>query len=452
MEITPKQIDDLNIHLTVKLGKEDYQDVYEQALKKYRKQVNMPGFRKGNVPMSLVQRQYGKSILAEEVNRILNDGLYNHIQSNKLSILGNPLPIETDTPEGDWDNPDTFEFQYEIGLAPDIDLDKVTQNPPVRFVVKADDKMLDEHVDDLSRRHGKLEVREISEEQDLVIAKLSQLDADGNILEGGIESETTFPIDIIEDADFKKKLIGLKVGDEFSADPMSFSEDHDTVANRLGITHEQFHHIKGEFRVHVKEVKRMIPHEVNQSLFDKVFGLNEVTDIDSFRAKLAEQLEKMFERDSEFLFKRQFSEGILDNLDTPLPDAFLKRWIQMTNDKPITEEQIEQEYSGYSRHLRWQLIEGIVMRENEIRITEDDIQQQAKGMIGAQYAQYGIPLEGEILDNLAKNSLADRKERQRVIDILQENRVIEALTSKVNPAEQQISYDEFLTIARENKM
>lgn len=452
MEITPKQIDDLNIHLTVKLGKDDYQDAYEQALKRYRKQVNMPGFRKGNVPMSLVQRQYGKSILAEEINRVLNDGLYNHIQDSKLSILGNPLPIETDAPEGDWDNPDTFEFQYEIGLAPKIDLNEITKNPPVRFKVKADDKMLNEHIDDLARRHGKLEIREVSEEHDLVIAKLAEVDGNGELIEGGIESETTFPIDNMENPEFKASLIGLKVGDEFIVSHESFSEDHDTVASRLGISHEQVHHLTNEFRLHVKEIKRLVPHEVNQSLFDKVFGVDEVTDIDGFRSKLASQLENMFQRDSEFLFKRQFSEGILDKLDTPLPDAFLKRWIQMTNDKPITSEQIEQEYSGYSRHLRWQLIEGMVIRENNIRITEEEIHEQTKGMIGAQYAQYGIPLEGEILDNIAKNSLSDRKERQRVIDILQENKVIEALTASVNPAEQEISFDDFLVIARENKM
>ncbi len=451
MEIKRTDVDNLIAKLSITLSKEDYFENYENSLKKYRKQVNMPGFRPGKVPMSLVKKQFGKSILAEELNKVINDGMYEHIMKNKLNILGNPIPAESNTAEGDWDNPDTFSFEYEIGLAPTLEVDKATKKAPVKYKVKVDKKMIDKHVEELAKRHGSVADAEKSEESDLLLGTFIQLNADGEILEGGIMNDGTLHLETVEDKKTKKALTGISKGDEVTVDPDKIAKNHDELGRMLGITHEQVHHLEGNFKFRINEIKRLTAHEVNQELFDKVFGKDEVKDQKTFEDRLKTELEKMFDRDAMNLFKRQFSESILDNLDAPLPDEFLKRWIKLSNEKPISDEQLDAEYPGYSRHLRWQLVEGKVMEDNKLQITEEEVRSQAKGMIGAQYAQYGMPLDEEMLDNFANNVLADQKERQRIIEVLQENKVLDALTEQVKLKEKEVSYDDFLELAGAGK-
>lgn len=447
MDIKRTKIDDLTAKLSLTLSKDDYFDKYETSLKNYRKQVNLPGFRPGKVPMSLVKRQFGKSILAEELNKVINDGMYEHIMKEKLNILGNPIPAENDDPQGDWDNPDTFTFEYEIGLAPTLEVEKAMKKAPVKYKVKVDKKMIDKHVEELAKRHGSVDDVDKSEDNDLLLGTFIELTKDGEIKEGGFMNDGTLHLETVEDKKTKKTLTGLVKEAEVELNPDKIAKNHDELGKTLGITHDQVHHLEGNVKFRVNEIKRLTAHEVNQELYDKVFGKDEVKDEKEFEEKLTGELDKMFDRDATNLFKRQFSESILDNLDAPLPDEFLKRWIQLSNEKPISEEQLNEEYPGYSRHLRWQLVEGKVMEEHKLEITEEEVRSQAKGMIGAQYAQYGMPLDEEMLENFANNVLADKKERQRIIEVLQENKVLDTLTAQVKLKEKEVSYDDFLEIA-----
>ncbi|MDG1260301.1 MAG: trigger factor [Flavobacteriales bacterium] len=447
MDIKRTKIDDLTAKLSLTLSKEDYFDKYETSLKNYKKQVNLPGFRPGKVPMSLVKRQFGKSILAEELNKVINDGMYEHIMKEKLNILGNPIPAENDDVQGDWDNPDTFTFEYEIGLAPTLEVEKAMKKAPVKYKVKVDKKMIDKHVEELAKRHGSVDDVEKSEDNDLLLGTFIELTKDGEIKEGGFMNDGTLHLETVEDKKTKKALTGLVKEAELNLNPDKIAKSHDELGKMLGITHDQVHNMEGDVKFRVNEIKRLTAHEVNQELYDKVFGKDEVKDEKEFEEKLTGELDKMFDRDATNLFKRQFSESILDNLDAPLPDEFLKRWIQLSNEKPISEEQLNEEYPGYSRHLRWQLVEGKVMEEHKLEITEDEVRSQAKGMIGAQYAQYGMPLDEEMLENFANNVLADKKERQRIIEVLQENKVLDTLTAQVKLKEKEVSYDDFLEIA-----
>lgn len=444
MEITRNQIDDLNLKLSIKLEKEDYFDKYENALKRYRKQVNMPGFRPGKVPMSLIKKQYGPSILAEELNSVLNDKLYEHIVSEKLEVLGNPIPVEGDDPQGDWSNPSDFTFEYEMGLAPELNIEKALKKAPVRYKVKIDKKLLDKQVDDLTKRHGEVSDAEVSEENDLLLGTFIQLDDKGEILEGGIMNDGSVSLEFIEDKKTKKALTGVKKDDEIEVDPHKVSRDHDDLGRLLGITHEQVHDLKGNFKLRINEVKRLTPAELNQELFDKVFGEGTVSNEEEFRNKLSEELEKMFDRDADNAYKRSLSKHILDNLDAPLPDEFLKRWIRLSNEKPITPEQVEEEYADYSNYLRWQLVEGKIARDNKLQVETEEIREQAKAMLSTQYAQYGMPLDENLLNTFADNMLQDQKEAKRIHDVLLENKVLDTIMADMKIKDKEVSYDDFL--------
>lgn len=450
MEIQKEQIDDLQVRLSITLEKDDYYPQYEASLKQYRKQVNMPGFRPGNVPLGLIKKQYGPAILSEELNKVLNDKLYEHIIKEKLNILGNPLPSESDQVEGDFKNPDTFVFQYDLGLAPEIDLEKATKKPPVHYKVKVDKKLIDQHIDDLRRRNGEVEDVEESAENDLLVGTFTELEKDGSPKEEGITNESSIALEFLEDKKLKKKLVGLKKEDEVTLDPMKLSKDHDEVASKLGVTHDQVHDLKSEFSFKVTDIKRINKLEIGEDLFKKVYGEDtEIADEEAFRQKVTEQLEEHFATDTRNVYKRKVSDHILEQLDAPLPDEFLKRWLASSNGQEVDQEQLEKEYPDYAKYLRWQLVQGKVMREKEIQIGEEEVRQQAKAMLASQYAQYGYPLNDELLEQFAANMLSDRKEQQRVHDMIAENKVLDAIIDDLKFKEKEVSFDDFKKWAEE---
>lgn len=451
MQINRDQIGDLEVRLTITLEKDDYMPKYESSLKRYRKQVNMPGFRPGHVPLGLIKKQYGPSILAEELNQAVNDKLYRYIIDEKLNVLGNPIPADGDEVQGDFRNPDTFTFQYDLGLAPEIDLEKALKKAPTMQKAKVDKKLLEKNIEDLQRRHGDIQDVESAEENDLLVGTFAELDETGNVKEDGISNESTIGLEFLDDKKLRKALTGSKVGDAVEIDPHKLSKDHDEVADKLGITHEQVHDLKSNFKFTVKEVKRIDKAEINEDLFKKVFGEEtEVKTEEEFRAKLTEELENMFDRDAKNIYKRKLSNHIIDKLEAPLPDAFLKRWIQMSNENPITDEQVEQEYPDYAKYLRWQLVEGKIMREHQLQVTEEEVREQAKAMLSSQYAQYGMPIDGELLDKFADNYLSDQKERQRVSDVLKENKVLDQIIDDLDPKVKEVSFDDFKKWADED--
>ena len=232
MEISQQNIDDLNAVLTLKLSKEDYFDKYESALKKYRKQVNMPGFRAGHVPLGLVKKQYGKSILAEQINNVINESLNKHIVDNKLKILGNPLPKESEIVEGDWNNPDAFTFEYEIGLSPEVEI-VLPKKAMEMAVVKVDDKLIDQQVEDMARRFGKMSTPDSSGDKDMIMATVVQLDEKDEILEGGFMKDVTVSLEFLEDKKTIKALSGLKSGMSVVLDPHNISRGHDDLGRTI---------------------------------------------------------------------------------------------------------------------------------------------------------------------------------------------------------------------------
>ena len=449
MNVAQTSLDDLRIELAVTLSPEDYTPRVDRSLKRHQKNAQMPGFRKGKVPMQLIKRQYGQSVLAEELNQMLSEQLQTHIQEHKLNVLGNPIPSEDKEDSGDWNNPDTFTFHYELGLAPTLDLNFGKKAKFIRHKVKVDKTAIDNQVKDLQRRHGKMTDPDKSEENDMLVGTFAQLDAEGAILEGGINSDSTVSVEFVKDKKTKKALIGLEPGSEVTVDPHKVSQGHDDLGRMLGISHDQVHELTSDFKFTVKEVKRLEPHEVNQALFDKVYGEGVVTDNKAFRERVSQDLDGHFDRDAEWVFRRRFVVDLIDHIKMDLPDSFLKRWIMLTNENPLTPEQVEEEYPGYAESLRWQILQQTVAEAIDLKVTAEELEGEAKRMVGAQYAQYGMPMDEETLTNVAKNVLNDEKERRRIADVLVERKVVDDLKTRVTISEKEVSFDAFGKLAAE---
>lgn len=443
MEITRDNIDALNAKLTVKVVEGDYKPAVDAALKDYRKNMTLPGFRPGNVPMTVVKKRVGKAVLAEEINKLLSESLHNYITENKLEVLGQPMPVESDVEEGDWDNPTEFTFNYEMGLAPEIEvkLDKVKET---YYSIKVDDKMVDEEVKNLARRFGSLSEPEKSEDSDMLMGTFIQLTPEGEILEGGIMNDGTVSIEFVEDKKTKKALVGLEKGAEVDLDAAKVSRDQEDLSRMLGISAEEVAALpKGDFRFRVNEIRRLAPSEINQELFDKAFGEGNVEDEAGFRARIAENIENALKRDQDWYFKNQLSENLIEHFNPELPDAFLKRWIKATNEKPLTDEQLDTEYPGYAKSVKWQLIEERIARANDVKVEYPEMLDHVKANLAGQYAQYGLPLDEETLEKYAANALSNKEEVQRIFELIREEKVIASAKELIKLKEKSVSIDEF---------
>lgn len=446
MDIQQQNIDKLQAVLKIKLSKEDYSASYDQALKNYRKQVKMPGFRPGHVPMGMVKKMYGKSILADELNKLINEAIHQHITDKKLNVLGNPLPKENGQTEGNWEQPGDFEFEYELGLAPEFEISLSKKQKFTLNKVKIDDKMIDEQVMDMAKRFGSMSQPTESEATDMLMGTFVQLDGNDEILAGGVMHDGTISIEFVEDKKTQKSLIGVHIGDHLILDPHKISKGHDDMGRMLGITHEEVHHWTGNVRFTINEMRRLAAAPVDQALFDKVFGKDNITDEKAFRARVAEDLSKMFEKDSERLLKKEISDKLVADTKITLPDAFLKRWIRAANEKPVTPEQIEADYPNYAKGLQWQLIENKLIKDHNVKVEPKEVIDHAKSLIAAQYAQYGLPLDDAQLESFARNSMSNQEEAQRMYENLYQERVLDVCKELVEVKEKSVSYDDFVKL------
>lgn len=448
MDIKQKNIDDLNAVLTVKISKKDYNENYENSLKKYRKQVQLPGFRQGHVPTSVVKKKYGPSILAEEIDKLINESLYKHITENNLNVLGNPMPKVEEGAENDWYNPGDFEFSYEIGLAPEFDVKLGGKEKYDYYKVKVDNDLINQQVEDFAKRYGKLVPADKSEDKDMIMAQFTELDEKDNPKEGGFVHSSTIAIDFVEDAKAKKQLIGLKAGDTLVVDPKKISRGDADMGAMLGLSKEAAAAYSNKVSVLVTEVKRLMPAELNQELFDKIYGPGVVSSEEEFKAKIQSELETVFSQDVDKVFKRDFADKILGKLNLALPDEFLKRWILESNKETITHEQLESEYQQYADSLRWQLVENKIIKDNELQVGNEEVVDYTKDVLGSQYAQYGMMIpEDDELTKTAMSVLSNQEEAKKIYDMLYDQKVLNFLKENVKLKEIEVNYDDFVKVA-----
>ena len=442
MNIEQLNTDSLVGELKVTLDPIDYNETYETALKTYRKRVELPGFRKGAVPASLVKQRYGKSILVDEINRMLQEAIGNYVAENKLELLGSPIPIDG-TDVGDWDNPSTFNFMYEIAYAPTFDLNLNKSKTFTKLEVDINEELISRQMKEYARRHGQLSKPELTESEDMIMAEIAELNEDGSVKEGGVSNKTSIFLEYIKDEATKALFVGKNIGEIAVVDPFLLNADHEDLSRMLGVTHHDLHHIDSKFQITISEIMRMQPAELNEELFDKLFTPGTVTSEEEMKARVTADLAAMFEKDSEWMFKRDFAKDIVGMVSIELPDEFLKRFILMTNEKPIEMAQLEMEYPGYANGLKWQLIENKIIKENEIKVSVDDAMDYVKASLVDRFKSYGMPVDEERLDQLAKQTLAKQDEAKNVYDMLYEDGVMKVVQANCSLKIERLSYEDF---------
>lgn len=450
MNITQEKKDDLSAVLKIELDKADYMPAYEKALKNYRKNLNLPGFRQGHVPMGIVNKRFGKSLLADEINNVINTTLSEYIQEQKLDILGNPMPSEKTEDVGDWDNPDKFQFYYDLALAPEFDIKLDSKSKFEFHRVEVTDEMVEKEVQALARRHGAIADVEVSEENSLLLGAFVELDENDEIVEGGIMNTSSIALEFVSDADTKKKLVGLKADSHVVVDPHKVSSDNEDLGRMLNIDKAQAATVNTNYRFNVKEVKEMKGAALEPAFFDKVFGEGEVKTEDEFRARLKASIEENFKVDSQHLFKREVMKALERKLNLSLPDEFLKRWIKLSNEEPIADDELEKQYPEYARGLVWQLIQNKLIKELDVKVGADEVIEYTKSLVANNFKQYGMPAPpDEELTEYAKNALKNQDEMRKIYERLYDIKLMEKIKETATIKEVNMSFEKFAEFAEQ---
>ncbi|CAI8364484.1 MAG: Trigger factor [Cryomorphaceae bacterium] len=447
MKITQSKAKDLMATITVDVAASDYTEKVDKVLKDYRKTADVPGFRKGKTPMAIINKKYRTSVIVEEVNKLLQDELYKHISAEKVRVLGSPMPID-ETPI-DWEITEDFTFQYEVGLAPDFDV-KITAKDKLNYYkIKADTKLVEGYCTDIAKRYGKMSNPDISVEGDLIFCDISQLDVDGNVMANGISNEATVAMEYIADEKIKKQFIGVKKDDVLKVNVMKAFTNHSDLGSMLNVSHDAIHNLTSEeFQFTVKNINQLAPAELNTELFDKVYGEGTVKDVKEFKAKVQAEAEGQFVGESDRMLKNDIVTYFIEKLKLQMPDDFLKRWLVQTSEQPITMEMLATEYDMYAKSLQWQLIENKILENYEVKVTQDDVLNQAKKLISSQMKQYGQP-EGDDaqLTDIATNILKNEEERKKIYDQIFDERTLVVYKENFKLTEKNVTYDEFVKLA-----
>ena len=449
MNISKNEVDALNLTVNIEITPEDYQDKVNSVLQNYRKSANIPGFRPGKVPMGLIKKQYGKAVLIDEINKMLQDSIYNYIQEEKLNILGNPLPVEQE--ELDFDTPGTYNFGFELGLSPEVDV-KITKKNKVKGVkVVADDKVLDTYMEDIRGRYGKMSTPEKPAADDMFHGSFTEVDADGAAVEGGIVKEDAqFLGTNLKTKKAQGELAKTSMGSTTTFDAKkSFGKDYN-VAGLLGVTDAQLEASTGSFEFKLTNISRMEPAELNQEFFDKVYGEGAVTSEEEMRARMKEEAERMYQNEADQYFLNNVAEYLLDKTKFDLPIAFLKKWMQTSGEKPLTAEEVEADWEKTEKGLRYQLIENAVITAAEIKVSREDLLDHTVGMVKAQFQQYGQQvMDDEMLKGIAENALKNEEEVRRISDQVYNAKLFAHYKESFKVEEKEVTYDEFIKLVTE---
>lgn len=450
MDITQEKTDELNAILKIKVGPTDYRESVDKILRDYRKKAAMPGFRPGMVPFGMIKKMYGKGVMADEINKLLYNSLYDYLEKNKIDVLGNPLPKEQDE-KIDFDTQEEFEFLYELGLSPQFSVNISPKEKFTRYNVIVDDKLIDKQVKDLAKRYGKVSQPEVSGADDMLVGEFSELDKDGKVKEGGIKHSSTIYIDGVADEKAKKALAGLKKDDIVIVEPKKLSKSTDEMAQLLGIDKKVAEDVKSKFEFKVTAVYHVTPAEINQELFDKLYGKDAVKTPEEFRGKVVESLKKSLEADSEWKLMQDIKDYYLEKLKLSLPDEFLKKWLLAIN-KEITKEQIEKEYDLYAKDLRWQLIENKIIRENDIKVSPEEVREQVKTNIKNYFAQYGIGEPDDArLNELAEQTLKEEKNARKYYENMYNEKMAGLFKNTFAIKSKEVSFEEFTDLVQKKQ-
>ena len=445
MKITFECPDKINGVLTMTIEPADYQEKVEKTLKDYRKKAQVPGFRPGQVPMGMVKRQYGTAIKVDEVNRLMGEKLYEYVRENKIQMLGEPLPSDKQQPQ-DFEKDEEMTFVFDIAVAPEFKVALSGKDKIDYYTITVDDKLIDQQVQMYASQSGEFVKAEVFSGNDTITGDLRQLDEKGSTLEGGITTESGMIMPAYIKDDKQKKLFdGCKPGDIITFNPKKAYPDNDAeVAALLKVKKEDIADVDSDFSFQVTEIRHFQPAEVNQALFDRVFGEGTVKSEKAFREKIAEQLKGQFVGSSDYKFMqdvRAHLEKKVGKLE--FPEALLKR-VMLQNNKDKGADYVEQNFEGSIKELAWHLIKEQIVAAQEIKIEDEDVKRVAKEAVRAQFAQYGMSnVPDDVLDNYAEEQLKKRENIDNFVDRAVDLKLTEKLKTVVKLDEKSVTLDEF---------
>ena len=441
-----QNVDKVSALLTVNIEKADYQERVEKLLKKYRQQVNMPGFRKGMVPMSLIKKQFGKSAMAEEVDKLMQDAVNNYIRENKVNMLGMPLPNDEKMQTIDFDTQENFEFVFDIALAPEFKAEVSEQDAIDFYTIAVSDEMVNSQVDMYAQRAAKYEKVEEYADRDMVKGLLAELDENGNTKEGGIQVEGAVMMPSYMKNDEQKAIFATaKVNDVLVFNPNAAFEGNEAeLSSLLKIKREEVAEMKSNFSFQVEEITRAVPAALTQELFDQVFGEGAVSSEEEFRGKIKEGIAAQFLADSNYKFLLDARTYLMNKVGKlEFPDALLKK-IMLMNNEDKGESFVEENYEKSLEELTWHLIKEQLVEAFEIKVEQADVLEMAKENTRMQFAQYGMmSIPEEMLENYAKEMLKKKENVEGLVNRAVETKLAAALKAKVSLNNKEVSMEEF---------
>ncbi len=445
MNTTLTKSDELNAVLTVVIDENDYKANVDKTIAGYKKTANIPGFRPGKVPTSLIKKQYGKGVLIEEINQQLQKAVSDYITEEKLDLLGNAMPV--DQKDIDWDNDKSFSFDFELGIAPQLEVKFPARKKFDYYKIKASDKIVEEQIDQMGKRYGKMSVPEISKEDDMFSGTFTEIEENGEVVSNGIHKEGAYFIgSAIKTKAVNSEVLNAKIGEDITIKSSDFKEGH-KVAELLGVDdHQLDHHSTGIFNFTLTHISRVEPAELNQELFDKIFGSGVVATEEEFRAKVREDIEKMYTRDSDQQLMNDAHEFLMEKIEVKLPEEFLKKWMRTSSKKEISAEEAENQFPEMAKGLKWQLIENRIVKDNDLTVEYEELLNYAKGLLNEQYMQYGMTPTDEEVTKTATEVLQKQEEAQQISDRLYDHKVKEHFKATLKLNEKDILYDDFVKL------
>lgn len=437
MNIVKNQIDELNIQLTVTVAHDDYAEAEKKELQRCKRTAEFKGFRKGMVPMSLIQKVYGERVLGEVVNKVLSDAINNFVKENNIKMVGEALPSE-DQPEIEWKSGNDFTFKFDIATTSEVNFELSKDDKVKVYEIKVSAEAKKEMKDNLLRQFGSLTDAEQAGEDDFVIVDFAQ---EGKTVEGSYVGVKNV------EGEAKSKFLGAKVGDQFDVNVNEAFTNESDRAYMLKVKKEELASLAPEFHVTVKEVKTFAPAEENQVTYDKIFGENQVHNAEEFDKAVTARLEENYKQESDYKLSKDLREYLVKKADIKLPEEFLKRWLFNINDGKFSKEEIEKEAPAFFEDFRWQMVRGYIMQKFDLKIEEKDVHEAAQAYVAYQYASYGM---GNVPEAILKDSVArvlqDENTSRRIVENVEATKVIEAVKGAVTLKAEKVSVEDFRTL------
>ncbi len=447
-KITRTDIDSLNAVLTIDVQDDDYRGRVDKVLKDYSKKADIKGFRKGKIPNKVISKMYGNQILAEELNKLIDEEMNKYLNENKIEILGQPLPKEGDEVNLDINKQDGYQFHYDLGLSPEIEIGKVSSKMKIqRHKIIPDKQTIQEEMDRVRIRHGKMSNPDDMEGNDILYVQLTEANK-----EGGYETETSVPVDFFVDA-LKKKLLQMKKGDSLLLDmEKSFTKSPQEVRKHvLGISDESAVETGPQFNMLLKNINRPEKAPMEQEFFDALYGPGQVDSEAAFIERFEKEFDEFLDRQADTKLENDIIDNLLKDMPIKLPNDFLKRWIQLRNESPITPEQVEKDYEIFSRDLKWSLIVNSLVKQEGLEVKPDEIEARIRETINEQFRLY--PQQGvtdKMIEDYSKNMLQNKDQVKKTYDQLLERKIFGHLKTAISISEKNISLKDFNKLISHN--